>query len=206
MFITPINPPNMGWIEIDLDDSMISNLWKYSNGATEDVRGSLAGNISRSFALSREAMEYSWDAFLEEAIRAHVDIYGQTSNEATASQFMPFGLDSLWVNYQKQGEVNPLHNHAGVYSFVIWLNIPTDWREQHALPEVQNAANPVASNFAFSYTNIMGDIVSYPYHLDKSMEGKMLLFPSKLTHQVYPFFNCEDERVSVAGNVTIVNK
>ena len=36
---------------------------------------------------------------------------------------------------------NPFHNHHGHYSFVIWLDIPTDYREQYATTE----ANKVRS-------------------------------------------------------------
>ena len=42
------------------------------------------------------------------------------------------------------------------------------------------------------------------FPMDPSMEGKMLLFPSKLMHCVYPFYNCEEPRISVAGNVWLV--
>ena len=31
----------------------------------------------------------------------------------------------------------------------------------------------------------------------------MVLFPSQLRHQVYPFYNCDEERVSISGNVFI---
>ena len=41
------------------------------------------------------------------------------------------------------------------------------------------------------------------YHLDPSYEGTMVLFPSQLRHQVYPFYNCDEERVSISGNVFI---
>jgi len=34
----------------------------------------------------------------------------------------------------------------------------------------------------------------------------MLLFPSQLLHQVYPFYDSSEERVSIAGNVGVYNK
>ena len=39
----------------------------------------------------------------------------------------PYYLREMWVNYQKQHEFNPLHYHSGIYSFVVWMKIPTDW-------------------------------------------------------------------------------
>ena len=32
-------------------------------------------------------------------------------------------------------------------------------------------------------------------------EGTMLFFPSQLDHQVYPFYDCDEERISVSGNI-----
>ena len=41
------------------------------------------------------------------------------------------------------------------------------------------------------------------YKLNKGFEGIMLLFPSKLNHSVFPFYNCEEERISVSGNLLL---
>ncbi len=34
----------------------------------------------------------------------------------------------------------------------------------------------------------------------------MLFFPAALRHTVYPFFNCDEPRVSVSGNVWFKSK
>ena len=39
--------------------------------------------------------------------------------------------------------------------------------------------------------------------LSPEMEGIMLFFPSTLQHQVYPFYNCDDVRISVSGNLSL---
>ena len=33
-------------------------------------------------------------------------------------------LKSVWVNFQKKYEFNPLHDHTGIISFVIWIDVP----------------------------------------------------------------------------------
>ena len=38
-------------------------------------------------------------------------------------------IDSLWVNKQILGEVNPPHSHDGLMSFVIYLDNPLDREE-----------------------------------------------------------------------------
>ena len=58
-------------------------------------------------------------------------------------------LQRFWVNYQKQGEFNPYHEHGGIYSFSIWMQIPTDWRDQHNLSFLDevNETQKQVSNF-----------------------------------------------------------
>ena len=43
----------------------------------------------------------------------------------------------------------------------------------------------------------------FNYELGKNYEGKMLFFPSKLRHEVFPFYNCEEDRISISGNIFI---
>ena len=42
------------------------------------------------------------------------------------------------------------------------------------------------------------------YEMAPSREGTMLFFPSKLLHAVYPFYNCDKERVSISGNIGLM--
>ena len=43
----------------------------------------------------------------------------------------------------------------------------------------------------------------HAYHLSSEDEGTMLLFPAQLNHQVYPFFDCNEDRISVSGNIAL---
>ena len=51
------------------------------------------------------------------------------------------------------------------------------------------------------YIDILGNTQTQQYELEPEDEGRMLFFPSQLNHAVYPFFNCDEERISVSGNV-----
>ena len=37
--------------------------------------------------------------------------------------------------------------------------------------------------------------------MSSNLEGIMLFFPSNLNHQVYPFYKCNEKRISIAGNI-----
>ena len=31
--------------------------------------------------------------------------------------------------------------------------------------------------------------------------GRMIIFPAGLNHQVYPFYECDEKRISISGNI-----
>ena len=50
---------------------------------------------------------------------------------------------------------------------------------------------------------MLGSIRPYTYEMSPKVEGTMLFFPSSLKHQVYPFYNCDEDRISISGNVAL---
>ena len=110
-------------------------------------------------------------------------------------------MKSFWVNFSKQHEFNPVHDHNGVLSFVLWMKIPTKWQEQHELPISSDSNLPCASNFQFFYNDIFGSTRGIVVEMDPMMEGCILMFPSILQHQVYPFYNSDGYRISISGNL-----
>ena len=117
------------------------------------------------------------------------------------NQMHPYYLKEWWVNYQRQGEFNPIHDHRGVYSYVIWMKIPYNHRDQQKIQFARQSNDPQNGVFCMYYMNILGKMMSHQYQLTSEDEGTMLLFPSSLDHGVNPYFECEEERISVSGNV-----
>jgi len=204
MMVSAKVPPNVGWLETELPKSMMIRLQEYIETAKKNptsMNSALAGNISKSLTLE-DKDDWFDQNILSILIGKYVEEYPEyVSSIGVLTENAPYCLNGFWVNFQKENEFNPLHNHTGVFSFVIWVNIPTDWREQHALPISANSNAPKASNFEFLFNGMLGGIDSYPYRLDKTSEGNMLFFPSKLMHEVHPFYNCDKERVSISGNI-----
>ena len=108
----------------------------------------------------------------------------------------------MWVNYQKKHEFNPIHSHLPAdFSFVIFMKIPTHWKEQHALPFSVNSTIPSASNFQFIRGREDTTAHTLDIPLSSEDEGRMLFFPSTLQHQVLPFYGTEEDRITVSGNI-----
>ena len=195
-----------GWLEMELPKTVMTRLQSYIE--TEKINpvnhnAQLAGNISESF-LIKDKDNWFFQTILTPLIGKFTECYPlYAAQVGVLTERAPYCLDKFWVNFQKENEFNPFHNHGGVFSFVIFVKIPTDWRYQHALPISANSNKPKASNFEFRYTTMLGEIGHYEYFLNKKSEGGMVLFPAKLMHTVYPFYNCDKERISISGNICI---
>ena len=200
--IKVVNPCPTGWLEKKLNEKEMDYLWRcIDKRGKASVKDVLAGHIKGSYALTDKS-----DWFFLHVIKPLIYVYEQKFRDlgrgATPllSKKYPYEMQTWWVNYQKQNEFNPFHDHAGVYSFVIWMKIPTHHDKQNLS---NNANTDRISLFEFHWIDIIGNFFSTPYMLDPSSEGTMLLFPAKLNHQVYPFYNCDEERISISGNITL---
>jgi hypothetical protein len=113
-------------------------------------------------------------------------------------------VGKMWVNHFKQHEYLPPHSHIGLFSFVVFMKIPTHWKEQHALPWLINSGPQMSaqpSDFQFILGQSMGTVQQLQIPLCPEDEGRMLFFPSLLSHQVFPFYECEEERITISGNI-----
>lgn len=121
---------------------------------------------------------------------------------------VPYAIDPIWTNYMRKGDFNPIHNHNGELAvFVIWVTIPYDLNEELNYNKRKSAKNnPSNSCFEFTYNTYDGRIVNSTVLVDKSMEGTITMFPATMMHAVYPFYTSNEERISIAGNISKLNK
>jgi len=198
--------PNTGTVEGMLPDNIIKDIWTLIEEAKEkpiDVRKDLAGNIKSSIQLNLKSP--ITNNFIKEVLtkflEKHINSYG-SPYRLQMEKGQGFNMNSMWVNFQRQTEFNPMHDHGGIFSFVIWLKIPTSFEEQKKLPiAVESNSNMSISNFQLIYTDVLGTIRTFAYNMEKEAEGYMVLFPAGLNHQVYPFYDNDEERISISGNV-----
>jgi len=165
------------------------------------VNADLAGNIENEadLAVYRPMLEpYILDLMTEYDKR-----FQYTRTIDCLTDHIPYSLNDLWVNFQKKHEFNPVHNHAGVFSFVIWIKVPFVIEQERQNPSGVNSNCNCSSNFQLLYTNSLGQISDVLFPVDKSWEGTIILFPNKMLHCVYPFFSSDEERISIAGNVLL---
>ena len=196
-----------GWLETRLNEKHMDLLWSCIEKRGQEPYPNLAGNLYGSYALENNNTFYN--SIIDPLVRYWIKVYGddifgnQIKLIPWVSANMETYLNDWWVNYQHEGDYNPLHDHGGIFSFVIWMKIPTDWRDQKKLPRSTHSTSSTVSNFQFVYTNHLGKITSHTYYMSPEIEGRMLFFPANLKHTVYPFYDCKEERISISGNISV---
>lgn len=187
---------------------------KFKN--TRRYKDALAGEIQHEYAIVNSAssiemfMNHAASKFWESCNRS--DLAARQHVLRVSNYTSILNYKEVWANFQKKYEYNPLHNHAGKLSFVIWLRIPYDIETEFARAShggTNYGSGPGTfsftfhdSNYGYFDTNQRTDgIISHPIKLDKSCEGKFALFPSYLRHSVEPFYTSDGYRISIAGNL-----
>lgn len=209
--------PNIGIVTATLDSDLMNIIGSEIDAIQADfskateTNHTLAGNILREYELHscREAVELQALKMANLHQQKYGENYGagmqvHTIKRKNASTSLKLG--GLWVNFQKKNEFNPIHNHTGMYSFVIWYKVPYYSNIENFASPGRKAKNNRSGKFEFSFTNILGYITGSVIDVDKTYEGCMCLFPSLLNHSVYPFYSSDEYRISVAGNLFVVSE
>ena len=158
---------------------------------------SLAGQITKEYQITKSLPLLN--PFLEEMGRAYQKQWDYFPKENPNKDLK---VESVWVNMQKKLEVNPLHSHEGTLSFVAWLYVPFILEDERNMENCKNSRTvELASTFQFVYTTALGTIANCPMFVESGWEAKIIMFPAKLLHIVYPFQTSDDYRISIAGNL-----
>ena len=137
---------------------------------------------------------------LNPIIQEYVTDYGFPEKLKT-THIHDLTFQKFWANYTGKGEYQALHNHDAIWSFVIWLKLPAVANDEQSVKE---AMHPDAGDFILTYSDIIGRTRKVNWKLEKQYnEGHMLLFPSDLYHAVYPHFQTDEKRLSLAGDIVI---
>jgi hypothetical protein len=199
--ISNIDLPNYGFLTCDLNDFEFLPILKEVNEIQENFQSAtkynqyLLGNIEQEYKI-----EKSHD-ILEKIV---VSLCYRYPNHR-CSEYDEFYLAGSWINFQKKNEFNPPHFHDGEFSFVLYVKIPYSMEDEKNFNLVPKEKN-VAGCFSFHYTDVLGRITPYVIPTDKNFEKKLILFPAKMIHEVYPFHSSDGYRISISGNVYKRNK
>ena len=158
-----------------------------------DFRSKLAGQIDHETSYSDESRNKAVP-FLSQYFGVYDQAY-QAYTQRKYDKRPEYVLSALWINYQKANEFNPPHDHDGKLSFVIYLKIPEELKQENK-KYVGKSCGP--GGIQFLYGNGPRDCISYMSSFPEELD--MFIFPAWLKHWVSPF-KSDCERISVSGNV-----
>ena len=196
--------PNLGLTEGEIPPDIYQALNREivdihnDDSNTLKMNDSLAGQITKEYQITKSLPLLN--PYLEEMGRAYQKEWNYYPKENPNDNKLT--VESVWVNMQKKLEVNPLHNHDGTLSFVAWLYVPFKLEDERNMENCKNSRTvELSSTFQFVYTTALGNIANCPMFVESGWEAKIIMFPAKLLHMVYPFQTSDDYRISIAGNL-----
>lgn len=200
--------PNLGYIRSVLTQHQLQPIYNEIEEIQQDFSSAiphnayLAGNIKKEFELIK-THEHIKNIISPLCVN-YINQFDYFTKEINLNKdkFQKLDLYKTWVNFQEKHEFNPLHDHSGIISFVIWLKIPfTNQNEINNFSNLNMREKDLRSgNFTFVYTNALGNINSFDIPVDSSWDGTVAVFPSAMKHLVYPFYTSDSYRITVSGN------
>lgn len=193
----------MGFIGCELSDEEFLPLLKEINEVqsnfenAEPFNKNLVGQLKHEYRLTKNR------ASLENIAITMAQEYSKAYLPDSAASAKNFVLNEYWVNFQRKHEFNPFHNHDGEFVFVIYVKIPYTMEEEKAATSYVDPKINRAGYFSFLFTTPLGEITAFEIPADKTFERRMILFPARLNHQVYPFYSSDEFRITVSGNLFV---
>ena len=213
--------PAVFMMETQLSESMVGTLNNYLDKLMVDESridhsGTLVGQIGHGQQLTmnhlcEELKDFNW--LIQGLATDYIKQFCASSGTPLTGKREVL-TDELWSVHSYAGDYNPIHDHGtktlmGV-SCTTWtkvpqqiLDLPTAGSPEYSL---YNSSGNADGCLAFSYgRNSLLDIerLAPPQSfVIKPEVGKMLMFPSWLTHMVYPFEG-DGERRTVAANLNV---
>ena len=179
--------PNYGIIKSKLPSKLYSALLKECLSYKKNnkfISGLTEPGVANHFYVKQNKDNIS--NFISEMVNKYTQEYPnypksiKILNDNTSAVFQ-----DPWINIQKYNEYIPVHDHDGIFSYNIWMKLPTK------------------SIFEFNYSTVLGTQTIQRFILEKESEGTVILFPSLLRHTVYPFKKTKEVRISIAGNILL---
>ncbi len=164
----------------------------------KDYRDHLAGHLENEKSLDKEKVH----KILFPYLNSYAQGYQEYRNQPLCNGFE---MITAWVNRQTKNEFNPPHTHDGHLSFVVYTEVPQGLhKECHT--SVSSSPGPGCITFDFNmptFTAMSKLFLITHSHLPSV--GDLFIFPAGLPHWVYPFKKTEGERVSISGNINLID-
>jgi len=180
-------------VKVKITDELKKLLLTEARKNKLDFTDKLAGILDKETGYSDESK-----TLIVPEISKYLGVYDQMFEKFINKPYQKrphYIMTALWINYQKQNDFNPPHDHDGKLSFVIYLQIPKELKKEN---EEYKGKSCGPGGIQFVYGDGPRDCVTYQSFMPE--ENDMYIFPAWLKHWVAPY-KSDCIRISVSGNV-----
>ena len=193
--------PNVGYLEVDTPEWVRDIIKDAIGNPGEDWRFNLAGHTQGAHQLPTLISNFEYETWLLDLAMEYDDVFPAYRNTICHHHgAVPLHLHDVWVNHHHKHDFNPMHWHEGVFSYVTWIRVPYTFEDESKQFKTLESS---AGQFAFTVTDILGEIHD---HIVPQKEWTTLFFPSRMRHKVHPYYTTDEVRVSLSGNLLLMNK
>ena len=159
---------------------------------SKDYRKNLAGIIKHEHKIDPKKLFPILISYIQSYVKAYAEHYNKPLGNKLE-------LIAAWVNYMTKFESNPIHTHDDDLSFVLFTQVPNNLKKEYN----KNIGNtkPGAINFIYKLEK-RNELINQ--HSFFPAVGELYIFPACLNHYVNGF-QSEGERISVSGNIRMIN-
>jgi len=178
-----------------LDDDKLSKKYDHSMN--------LAGNVQKEVRYPQEDLgSKTFEPLigaLGQIVKQYISI-PPASDTISPEYVGKMVIESMWVVSQWSGDFNPFHIHQGELSGVIYLRVPPSLPDEYAKEDHYPCVGDIVWH--------CGQAATFSGHKHQATPevGAIYLFPSWLSHGVYPFRTPNEERRSVSFNLDLKKK
>tara|TARA_A100001391_G_scaffold38608_3_gene21387 strand:+ start:16299 stop:16880 length:582 start_codon:yes stop_codon:yes gene_type:complete len=188
----------------DIPPEVFESLKGIANDTNIDKSHDLAGNIEKEYDLTKYIPLI--EPTLMNVIKDPKTAANAYVKEVKIIKHLKLKQQDFWVNHMYKHEFNPAHSHSGLFSFILFIQIPYLIQDEMNNPKSKNSNSPLSGFLQFLHLEqrSRGGIGEHNVPVDKTYEGKGFIFPAFLKHVVYPFYTTDLPRITMSGNIYAV--
>jgi Putative 2OG-Fe(II) oxygenase len=196
------NFPNYGFVGADLLENEYQPILDESKKIQQDFSAATSMNSTLVGHIQHEYLMKDTHDHIESIVIPLCKTYKHAFVDSTSYLNKELKLSGAWINFSQKYEFNPLHDHTGVFSFVIFVKIPYTIEQEKQFVSTVPTNLQIPGSFVFYYTDALGAIRPWTIPADNTYEKKIIVFPASMRHAVYPFYSSNDYRITVSGNIS----
>ena len=202
------------FVETRVDIKFCDDLIDWGSKSSKDHSPFLAGQIKKEIKFEDEYQQNIHE-YIFPIINRYVNKFIERYDYDLLFEQYKINFSDAWINYQRALEYNPLHNHTGDISYVIYANVPeeidTEVSHDRSIPPGSITFRTGSMNHT-RYPEEQYDPFELLFRYRKETttfrprKGDMFIFPASLEHVVQRFLTPDIERISISGNALITRE